>query len=185
MKRISSILKFLLQFFPLTVFLKVAFHSGAPQAGDWLNAFMWAGAAAILQLVLLLFFTRGEPLNRLVVSINVYFILGGIAVLTNQIGFLEILNKLKESGIFLCMLVVGIVTTFASKAGFVGIVDFSRQGDIRHYSLVLIMLTAVGLVLSFWFRGHILLSSCPLIVIGLTNQFFKRQLQRSQSGSLP
>lgn len=100
MKVIFSVGSFLLQFFPLTVFLKVAFLNGKPQAADWLNAFIWGGSAAILQLALSIFFSRGHPLNRIILGVNWYLIIGGFVVIANQLAFLEALNNLKESGIF-------------------------------------------------------------------------------------
>ena len=100
MKVIFNVGSFLLQFFPLTVFLKVAFLNGKPQAADWLNAFIWGGSAAILQLALSIFFSRGHTLNRIILGVNWYLIIGGFAVIANQLAFLEVLNNLKESGIF-------------------------------------------------------------------------------------
>jgi hypothetical protein len=60
MKGIFGVGMFLLQFFPLTIFLKVGFQNGTPQAADWLNAFVWGGSAAILQLALSRFLSRGD-----------------------------------------------------------------------------------------------------------------------------
>lgn len=181
MKGIFSIGRFLLQFFPLTIFLKVACQNGTPQAADWLNAFIWGGSAAILQLGLSRFLSRGYPLNRIILGVNFYLILGGVAVLTNQMALLEVLNSLKESGIFLCMLIVGISTTVASKAGFVGVVKISMQRHIKNYSMCLLFLTCVAVVASFWFRGKLIISAAvPLIVLSVANRLFKKRLQRSQ-----
>ena len=159
MKVIFNVGSFLLQFFPLTVFLKVAFLNGKPQAADWLNAFIWGGSAAILQLALSIFFSRGHTLNRIILGVNWYLIIGGFAVIANQLAFLEVLNNLKESGIFLYLLMVGIYTTFASKAGFVGAVEISIQRNIRNYSIWLIILTCAAVAASFWFRGQMIISA--------------------------
>jgi hypothetical protein len=184
MKGILNVGRFLLQFFPLTVFLKVALLNGAPQAADWLNAFIWGGSAAIFQLALSRFFSRGHPLNRMILGVNLYLIIGGVAVLTNHITLLETLNILKESGIFLCMLIVGVSATAASKSGFVGAVETSMQRDIRHYSMWLIILTCVAVAVSFWFRGQMIISAAiPLIVLSVATRIFKRRLQRGQDDS--
>ena len=181
MKVIFSVGKFLLQFFPLTVFLKVAFLNGKPQAADWLNAFIWGGSAAILQLALSILLSRGKPLNRMILGVNWYLIIGGIAVAANQVALLELLNNLKESGIFLCLLIVGICTTVGSKAGFVGAVETSVRRDIRNYSIWLIILTCVAVAASFWFRGQMLVSAAvPLIFLSVAIRLFKRRLQRGQ-----
>lgn len=181
MKVIFSIGRFLLQFFPLTVFLKVAFLNGTPQAAEWLNAFIWGGSVAIVQLALSSFFSRGYPLNRIILGVNFYLILGGVAVLANQIALLEMLNNLKESGIFLCMLIVGIFTTAASKSGFVGAVETSKRRDIRRYSMLLIVFTCFAVAASFWFRGQMIISAAvPLIVLSVATRLFKRRLQRGR-----
>lgn len=181
MKVIFNVGSFLLQFFPLTVFLKVAFLNGKPQAADWLNAFIWGGSAAILQLALSIFFSRGHTLNRIILGVNWYLIIGGFAVIANQLAFLEVLNNLKESGIFLCLLMVGIYITFASKAGFVGAVEISMQRNIRNYSIWLIILTCAAVAASFWFRGQMIISAAvPLIVLSVATRLFKRRLQRGR-----
>jgi len=148
---------------------------------DWLYAFMWGGGAAIFQLALFGLFARGYPLNRLILGVNLYLMLGGGAVLSSQMTLLEMLNDLKESSIFLCLLIVGIVTTVASKAGFVGVVQTPRQRDVKRYSLYLLGLTFAALAASFWFRGQITLSAAiPLIVLSVATRWFKWRLQRDQ-----
>lgn len=188
MKVFFGIGSFLLQFFPLTVFLKVAFLNGKPQAAEWLNAFIWGGSAAILQLVLFIFFSRVGPVNRIILGVNWYLIIGGFAVVANWLALLEILNNLKESGIFLCLLMVGVYTTFASKAGFVGAVEISMQRAIRNYSIWLIILTGAAVAASFWFRGQLIISAAvPLIALSVATRLFKRRLLcgngRSQNSS--
>lgn len=185
MKDIFSMGRFFLQFFLLTIFLKVAFQNGTPEAADWLNAFVWGSSAAILQLALTRFLSRGHPLNRIILGVNFYLILGGVVVLTNQMTLLEMLNNLKESGIFLCMLIVGISTTVASKAGFVGAVEISLPSRLKRYSLWLLLLTCAAVAASFWFRGKLILSAAiPLIVLSVANRLFKRRLQRSRDASV-
>ncbi len=181
MRVILNMGRFLLQFFPLTVFLKVAFLNGTPQTAEWLNAFIWGGSAAIIQLTLSSLFSQGYPLNRIILGVNVYLILGGMSVFTNQIELLEILNNLKESGIFLCILIVGVFTTIASKAGFVGAFEISMRRDIRRYSMWLIVIAFFAVTASFWFRGQMIISAAmPLIVLSVATRLFKRRLQRGQ-----
>lgn len=181
MKAIFSLGRFTLQFIALTVFLQIAFLNGKPQAADWLNAFIWGGSAAVLQLTLSISFSRGHPLNRIILGVNWYLIIGAVAVFTNQIALLEVLNNLKESGIFLCLLIVGVATTFASKAGFVGAVETSMGRYIRIYSIWLIILTCAAAAASFWFRGQLIASAAaPLIFLSVSTRLFKRRLKRRQ-----
>ena len=76
---------------------------------------------------------------------------------------------------------VGIYTTFASKAGFVGAVEISMQRNIRNYSIWLIILTCAAVAASFWFRGQMIISAAvPLIVLSVATRLFKRRLQRGR-----
>ncbi|MDO5650659.1 MAG: hypothetical protein Q4G13_00790 [Moraxella sp.] len=186
MKAIFGVGKFLLQFFPLTIFLKVAFLHGQPQATDWLNAFVWGGSAAVLQLVFSMLIAQGKPLNRIMLGVNWYLIVGAAAVMSNQTALLALFNNLKESGIFLCLLMVGICTTFGSKAGFVGVpataeaFETSVRRDIRTYSIWLIVIACIGLVLSFCFRGQIIISAAaPLVFLSVAIRLLQRHLQHN------
>jgi len=181
LKKMLQVGSLLLQFFPLTIFVRAAFWSGTPQTDDWLRGFVWGGVAAILQLVLSLLLLRRHPLNRIILSVNLYLMLGGAAVLSKQMVLLEGFNQLRESSIFICMLIVGICTTTASKAGFVGVTATCLQPDVRRYSLYLLGLTCVALAVSFWFKGQILLSAAiPLIIISIVARVFKRRLSRDR-----
>jgi hypothetical protein len=182
MKTIFNVGRFLLQFVSLGVFLRVAFHNGSPQPSDWLNAFLFGGAAAVFQTMLLIFFSHGYPLNRIILGVNLYLIVGGAAVLTGQMALLETFNSLKESGIFLCMLVIGVVTTTASKAGFVGAAGIFKPRDIRYYSIWLLFFVFVAVVASFWFRGQMMISAAiPLIALSVATRFFKVLLKRNST----
>lgn len=186
MKMIFDIGAFLLQLFPLTVFLKVAFLNGDPKSVDWLSAFIWGGCAAIFQLAFHVFY-KSAPLNRVVLGVNWYLIIGGGAVITNQREILGVFYNLKESGIFLCLLMVGVYTTFLSRSGFVGSTPScqeSSEGEmaiqliIRRYSIFLIILTCASVVASFVFRGNIIISAAvPLIVLSVIARLLKRRLQ--------
>lgn len=168
-----------LQFFPLTIFVYVAFSHGQPQAEDWLNAFLAGGAIAGLQLILANILSRGHPLSRLLLGVNVYLIMGGIAVLTNQLVVLYILNDLRESGIFLTILVVGVLTTLGSKAGFVGEENRLDPPQVKRYSLGLLVLTSIATAASFYFRGYLIFSAViPLITLTVANKLIKNLLRR-------
>lgn len=179
MKKVFNAGRLLLQFFPLTVFLQSAFLLGSAQKPDWLQGFMWGGCAAVLQLALSGFFARGYPLNRLILGVNFYLILGGAAVLANLGALLTVLNLLKESGVLLCVLFAGIATTVATRAGFVGGAESARRRDIIFYSVWLLVLACAGVAASFWFRGDMLFSAgIPLTVLSVATRVFKWKLGR-------
>lgn len=165
----------LLQFFPLTIFVYIAFLHDKPQAADWLNAFLAGGAAAGLQFILACVIFRGRPLNRLLMGVNAYLMIGGVSVLTNQLAILQMLNGLRESGIFLCILAVGIVTTLGTEAGFVGGMNWTDASHVKRCSLGLLILTLIATAASFHFRGNLTLSAViPLVALAVVNRLLKR-----------
>lgn len=169
----------LLQFFPLSCFLLVAFRHGTPNLEDWLIAFMVGGAIAVLQVALTLVFARGRPLNRMLLGVNAYLTVGGFSALTNQLWILQSLNDLRESGLFLCILAVGVITTFGSRAGFVGQADSADRTKTKRDSLVLLALTIVATIPSFLFRGHLLVSAVvPLTLLTIANRWLRNRAPR-------
>lgn len=181
MKKWFAAGRVLLQFFPLTVFLQSAWLLGPPQAPDWLAGFAWGGAAALAQLALFGLLSPGDPLNRLILGVNSYLILGGAAVLFRQFALLNIMRLLMESGVLLCVLLVGILSTIASRAGFVGYRDSAQSRKIRVYSLWLIVLACAGLAASFFFRGQMLYSAViPLTVLSVATRVFRGRLRAAR-----
>ena len=170
----------LVQFFPLSCFLFVAFRQGRPQPEDWLIAFMVGGAIAVLQVALTLAITRGRPLNRMLLGVNTYLAIGGLSALTNQLPVLYALNDLRESGLFLCILAVGVLTTLGSKAGFVGQEDSPGRSRTKRYSLALLALAIIATIPSFFIRGQLILSAVvPLTLLSIVNRWFANRIQRS------
>lgn len=183
MKRLSTFLfslaKALLQLLPLTVFVRIAFLHGAPEPEDWLRAFLAGAALAVLQFAAVCLFSRGRALNRIMVGVNVYLIVGGVAVLANQLAVLTMLNQLRESGIFLSLLAVGVVTTLRSDSGFIGETHGVASARIRQFSLYLLMLTCLATAASFYFRGHLLFSAVlPMMGLAIVNRIFKARLRQ-------
>ncbi|GAA4798570.1 hypothetical protein [Lysobacter hankyongensis] len=170
----------LLQFLPLSGFLLVAFRHGAPGLEDWLIAFMAGGAIAVLQVLLTLAFARGRPLNRMLLGVNAYLVVGGFSALTNQLWILQSLNDLRESGLFLCILAVGVLTTLGTPAGFVGREDRSGAGRTARYSWVLLALAAIATIPSFLLREQLLYSAViPLTVLSMLHRRLGNRIETS------
>lgn len=168
----------LLQFLPLSGFLLVAFRHGPPGPEDWLVAFMAGGAIAVLQVLLTLAFARGRPLNRMLLGVNAYLAVGGFSALANQLRILQALNDLRESGLFLCILAVGVFTTLGTRAGFVGREDRSGAGRTARYSWGLLAVTAIATIPSFLLRGQLLYSAViPLTVLSMLHRRVGNRIQ--------
>lgn len=144
------VLPALVQFLPLSVFASYAFWRGVPDAGRWVEAFQVGAFAAAVELAVLL--PRARPTNRLILGANLYLLVGGVAAFAGQWWVLKAYDVLKESGIFVAMLAVGVVTTVATPAGFVALADADGH-DVRRASLWLLAATALALAMSIAFRG--------------------------------
>ena len=138
------------QFFPLSVFATYAFWQGTPTGDRWIGAFELAAAAAVLQLAIVLP-QRGST-NRLILGANLYLLAGGAAALTRQWVLLQTYGALRESGIFLFMLGVGVVSTFATRSGFVS-TDGASVHEIRRASLAMLAATLAAVAMSLAFHG--------------------------------
>jgi hypothetical protein len=170
----------LLQFFPLSCFLFVAFRQGAPQPEDWLIAFMAGGAIAVLQVAITLAIARGRPLNRMLLGVNAYLAVGGIAAVTNLPRLLQALNDLRETGLFLCILAVGILTTFGTRAGFVANEDGGDRPSTMRSSLILLALTAIATLPSCFIRGQLLFSAViPLTLLSIADRWLRNRIPQA------
>jgi hypothetical protein len=139
----------LIQFFPLSLFAAYAFWHGAPSDARWVEAFQLGALAAFLQLLVVL--PQRRPANRLILAANLYLLVGGGAALFHQWWLLSAYDALKESGIFMFMVAVGLVSTFATPAGFVAVVGPPR--DVRSASYWLLAATLLALGVSLIFEG--------------------------------
>jgi hypothetical protein len=167
----------LLQFFPLSLFAAYAFWNGTPDDARWQTAFELAALAAIVQLAILL--PQRRPVNRLVLAGNIYLLLGGLAFLTHQWWFLHYYDSLRESAIFIAMLVVGVFAMFATRAGYAAMPDAPRA-DVWRASAALLFATAVALGVSIAFRGNRYAAAVlPIAALAVLQQLLVRRAGRS------
>jgi len=134
------------QFIPMIVFLY------SYQAyGDWVPAFKSGGIAAFIMLIASLFAER--IIDRALLSINC-FLLGGAAMFLFDIGWLQNLYQHSaQTTIFLWLLLIGIVTTVVSPAGFVGFKDTHDRAKVIRLSLYFLAAVCLATFVSFYFRG--------------------------------
>jgi len=164
----------LVQFFPLSLFATYAFWRGQPTDERWVTAFTLGAVAAAIQLVIVL--PQSRPVNRLILGANVYLLVGGAAAIAQQWWLLRLYARLNESGIFLFILAVGIVATFASPAGFVAIADADRR-IVRRYSVWLLAATFVASLASIAFQGNRTWSAVvPLIALAALQRIFMQRM---------
>lgn len=155
----------LIQFFPLSTFATFAFWNGAPSIERWLVAFQLGAFLGVLQLAILL--PQKTPLNRLVIAGNMYLILGGLAAYFQQWWYLELYDSLRESAIFILMVIVGSLSTLVSSSGFIAV-----KGSARRFSIYLLMATISMLPLSIVFAGNrVYAAVLPIVFLAILQRY--------------
>lgn len=166
----------LIQFLPLSLFASYAFWHGAPDDTRWQEAFQLASVAAVVQLAIVL--PQRRPMSRLVLAANIYLLLGGIAFFGHQWWFLRLYDNLRESAIFIIMLIVGMVTTLGSRAGYVAAWGLPRPAVVRG-SAWLLTATAIALFISVIYRGDRYVGAVfPIIGLAVLQRVLLQQLDR-------
>jgi hypothetical protein len=165
----------LLQFLPLSLFSMIGFWQAQTSNESWLLAFQVAALVGICQLVLIS--KLKIMMSRLILSANIYLILGGLAAFFQQWWYLAFYSMLQESAIFIVMIVVGITTMLFSNNGFVGInktriKETKHRININKKSAYLFIAVLISLVVSWVFKGDIALSVvAPIVVLALFQRY--------------
>lgn len=171
----------LIQFLPLFLFASYAFWSGPPDEARWQQAFQLASVAALVQLAIVL--PQHRPASRLVLSANLYLLLGGLAFFAHQWWFLRLYDTLRESAIFIIMLTVGLATTAGSRAGFVG-ASSAPRGAVVRASIWLLVAAAAALAASVAFRGDRYLAAVfPIIGLAMLQRLLLHRLARAHGAA--
>lgn len=152
----------MVQFIPLSIFLAIIRWSdeGSP---NWELAFIVGGSIAVIESILLS--TRKIAFNRFIMAANLFLFVGGVGFLFRIYPILSLYKHLMQSALFAALILVGLVTTFFSIYGFIG-VDHPDKRLIRSRSIYLLIASLVAFVLSLIFRGNMLLAGI-LPFIGL------------------
>lgn len=152
----------LVQFFPLSAFLVIIRWSDGSDP-NWKMAFIIGGCIAVIESFLLSL--SKNQFNRFILAVNLFLFVGGVSFLFDIYPVLMLYKKLMQSALFASLFLVGLVTTFFSAHGFIG-VDHPNKKLVRNRSLYLLIATIFTFVLSLFFRGNMLLAGI-LPFIGL------------------
>jgi hypothetical protein len=176
MKRIAlAVAEYLLGFLALALFAYLAFSSGPPSDERFVFAFKVAGFVALLEMAAL--WWRAAPANRLIVGANLWLVAGGLAAFTQQWWWLQAYQRLGESGLFISMLLVGVVSTAFSDLGFIGAPDERRR--VLALSIVLLLAVSVALLVSVRFRGTVQWAAVvPVIALSWLQRLLRRLVRR-------
>jgi hypothetical protein len=165
----------LFQFLPLSIFSTIGFWQPQTSNETWLLAFQVAALVGICQFLLI---TKLKiVMSRLILSANIYLILGGLASFFQQWWYLEFYNSLQESAIFIVMIFVGITTMLFSNNGFVGInktliKEAKNRININKKSAYLFIAVLIALVVSVMFKGEIAISVVtPIVALAIFQRY--------------
>lgn len=171
----------LIQFLPLSAFATYAFWDGVPTNERWIHAFEFGALAGVVQLIIISL--QPSPVNRLILGANLYLIVGGVAAFLQQWWLFKLYGSLQESAIFIFILGVGLVSTFATAGGFLSVKTEARA-KVINYSYILLAITVAALVCSFVFQGNRTWSVVvPIIVLAVLQRFFSYKLKSLSQAS--
>jgi len=170
------------QFLPISLFSTYAFALGEPSNERWLDAFILAAIVGVIQLVVLVFINK--PMSRLILAINCYLILGGLAALFQQWWVLKLYNQGQELSIFIFIIFIGIVTTIISKHGFIAAIGGTKQ-DTRQASYLLILASLIALFVAYLFQGSITYSAVlPIITLALLQRYLLSRCNKKSNNQV-
>jgi len=169
-------------FFPLVAFIAYASWNGPPSGERWVEAYKVASVLAAIQLLGSLLLPK--PANRLLLGANLYLLIGGVLASKGEGEGLKLYGVLQESALMLCILAVGVLSTLATSAGFVGVVNPDRTA-VRSASVLVLLIAAALTAFSFLLRGsRFLTAGVPILVLSLVQRQMARRLTTAPSRTL-
>ncbi len=165
---------------PLPVFLLYAAVIDQSIPHNWLGPFLASSSIAILTTTILLF--NKVPLNRLIIGISLYLIIGCFALLTNHTWLNQMYGIFKASGMLASIIIVGIISLLVNPAGFIGVKSPNRKKVVL-FSLALLLAALLAFSLSFSLQGNKLLSEViPFIGLFAIQSFLRSQMSNTVFG---
>jgi hypothetical protein len=129
---------------PLILFMAYARVYGMAHR-VWVGAFELGGATALMVIMTLAY--HRIPFDRIMLGVNLFLTLGGIAFLFDNETLLRWYESSKGGPLFGCIGVVGLLTTFFTERGFIGVNSGTKEA-VRYTSFLLLATTFAALVWS-------------------------------------
>lgn len=168
-----ALLEYLIGFIALAFFAYLAFGRGHPTDESFIFAFKASSLLALIELTFLI--VRTSPANRLILAANVWLIAGGVAAFFEQWWWLRIYQQFGEASLFFTMLLVGVVFTLSSPAGFIA--KLGPKASVVHASLVLLAAVCFALAAAMYFRGNVKYAAViPVIALSWLNRLLRHRL---------
>lgn len=168
----------LLSFIPILVFViyaRVKELLGSCNVG-WQEPF-YIGALLAIVLTTLQYYS-GLILDRLMMGANLFLVASAFFFLFQINPCLSFLGSYKGPSFMIAVLLVGIISTFFTRHGFVGCTG--DQTKIKHASLLLLVATLASVAWAFIFnhQGLLISAIAPFIALRVLSEFLKSGIQK-------
>ena len=147
MKRwIQKILPFV-QFIPMALFLYKY-----KTTNDWVAAFEWGGAVAMVLLAATYFAVK--KFDKILLSVNCFLIGGAAMIVFNIVWLQNLYLYLGFTTPLVWFLAIGLITTFSSSSGFIGIDEPENPRKVIALSLLFLVAVCGAIFISIHFQDN-------------------------------
>ncbi|MCP4551858.1 MAG: hypothetical protein GY834_07440 [Bacteroidetes bacterium] len=162
---------------PLMIFLGYLRIIDTQIPENWKMPFLVSGCAATFIIAFSVY--KKTLMDRILLGFNLYFITGGVALITHQWWLNNFYDQLHASGLLLWVIIIGLITAFLSSYGFIG-VKSSDAKSIRKYSYYLLFFSIIAFSISFIFREDRVLSELvPFIGLFVLQGVLKEKVSKN------
>jgi hypothetical protein len=144
----------IVEFIPISAF-GIVVRLTSENGVNWKLAFIIGGCLAVIEKSLL--FANRFPLDRILLGTDVFLIIGGLGYLFSLQLILNIYLSLFHATLFASLLIVGVLTTFFTERGFIG-VNHHQRYQVLLFSLFLLGAGVAAFLVSYIFRGDYMLA---------------------------
>ena len=164
----------LIEFIPISAF-GIVVRLTSENGVNWKLAFIIGGCFAVIEKALLI--ANRFPLDRILLGTDVFLIIGGLGYLFNVQFILNIYLFLFHATLFASLLIVGVLTTFFTDRGFIG-VDHHQRNRVIVFSLFLLGAGVAAFLVSYIFRGDYMLAGIlPFTGMLVVNWILAKQMR--------
>lgn len=184
MNRLKPYIK-LLEYLPLPTFL-ISMHLLQPQSmSDWLAPYLFASTVAVIAIGLQAF--HGNWINRLYLSINLYFFSGALGLLINWVEFNHLNGVLAASGMLIWVSFFAISASIWPKINLFNQLAAMSSGSTSNrktilklsqiYAFVFFVIASLAALFSYRAQGNLLLSDVgPFILVFTSFSILKSRI---------
>ena len=161
---------------PIFIFMLYARLNGMTELA-WKNAFFIGGIAAIFVVTIQLY--KKILIDRLVLGINLFLLLGAVAFLSEWDHLLDYYQAHKGAVLLSCIFVIGLITTVFTSAGFIG-VKSEKKEKIKIYSYILLFINIATIVISTTLNSYGIIASviAPFILLKLCRDTYVEKIKK-------